>query len=101
MSRRDGTRVARWVTDRVREVAPPGLGRWPRAWELVEAPSAEFLDALAAWEETGAPEDKAAASQAASDVVAAWREAARQWEAAGRPDGPATGAVAVIQRRSP
>jgi hypothetical protein len=66
MSRRDGTRVARWVTDRVREVAPPGLGRWPRAWELVEAPSAEFLDALAAWEETGAPEDKAAASQAAS-----------------------------------
>jgi hypothetical protein len=88
MSSRDGTPVARWVTERVREVASPGLGRWPRAWEIVEKPSREFLDALAAWEETGAPEDKAAASQAGAAVVAAWREAAREWKAAGRPTAP-------------
>jgi hypothetical protein len=83
--RRDGTRVARWVTERVAEIAPAGLGRWAPAWELVEGPSLDFLDALGTWEETGAPEDMEEARRTAAGVVAAWREAARRWEEAGRP----------------
>lgn len=90
MSRRDGAAVARWVAERVREVAPPGIGRWGPAWDRVEGPSVAFLDALARWEETGSTEDREAARLAAGDVVAAWREAAREWEAAGRPAEPWT-----------
>lgn len=84
MSRRDGAAVARWVAERVQEVAPPGLGRWAPAWDLVEPPSMEFLDALARWEESGTVEDREAARAAAGDVVKAWREAAQLWEATGR-----------------
>jgi len=79
--RRDGAVVARWLAERVREVAPPGLGRWGPAWELVEEPSTRFLDALSAWEASGAEADKERVRLAAGGVVAAWREAARQYEA--------------------
>lgn len=85
MKRRDGTRVARWVGERVRQVAPAGLGYWRPAWELVEGPSRRFLDALARWEATGSERDRQAVKVAGGEVVAAWTEAARQWEAAGRP----------------
>lgn len=88
MSRRDGAAVARWVTDRVQEVAPRGLGRWRPAWDVVAFPSLAFLDALARWEESGSEEDREAARKAAGAVVAAWREAAREWEAAGHPAEP-------------
>jgi len=90
MSRRSGRAAARWVAERVGQIAPPGLGHWPPAWELVEAPSEAFLDALAAWERTGTDDAREAARQAGGAVVAAWREAARQWEAAGRPTVDAT-----------
>jgi hypothetical protein len=85
-----GRRVAAWVAERVRDVAPPGLGRWGPAWNIVEDPSRTFLDALARWEATGAAEDQEATRAAAGAVVAAWREAAQQWEAAGRPVVPWT-----------
>lgn len=88
MSKRDGRPVARWVTDRVREVAPPGLGNWAPAWEIVEGPSREFLDVLVRWEATGSEEDREAVKAAGGEVVAAWRQAARQWEAIGRPSEP-------------
>lgn len=88
MSKRDGAPVARWVADRVREVAPAGLGHWAPAWDIVEAPSRRFLDVLDRWEGTGSEADKAATKEAAAAVVQAWREAARTWEAAGRPTEP-------------
>jgi hypothetical protein len=85
------TVVARRLAGRVHAVAPAGLGAWGPAWELVEDPSAEFLDALHRWETAEDPSDTAEgalkdAVRAAGDkVVAAWQEAARRWEAAGRP----------------
>lgn len=78
-------RVCRWVTDRVRDVAPAGVGRWGPAWDLLAAPPNDFLDALAAWEATGAIEDREVCRLAGAAVVSAWREAAREWEDAGRP----------------
>jgi hypothetical protein len=85
MSRRSGRAAARWVAERVGQIAPPGLGHWPGAWELVEGPANEFLDALARWEDSGTDEDMEAARRAGGGVVAAWRAAAGRWEAAGRP----------------
>jgi hypothetical protein len=77
--------ICRRVSDAVARVAPPDLGYWDPAWALVEAPSQAFLDALATWVETGAVEDQRAVQEAGNDVVRAWKEAAQQWEIAGRP----------------
>jgi len=85
LSRRDGTAVARWVSERVAAVCPPGLGHWDPAWNLVEAPSNAFLDALKDWERTGSDADKRRAQETGASVIAAWRAAASEWERAGRP----------------
>ena len=78
-------RICRRLADAVSRDAPAGLGAWDGAWALVEEPSNRFLDALDRWERTGAEEDQYAVQEAADAVAAAWAEAARQWEAAGRP----------------
>jgi hypothetical protein len=83
--------IARRVADRVGMVAPPGLGRWEPAWSIVEFPSLAFLDALHQWEVASDPspvEEKTLRSEvrrAATDLVAAWADAAVAWEAAGKP----------------
>jgi hypothetical protein len=90
------TVVCRRLAKRVHAVAPTGLGTWGPAWEIVEDPSAEFLDALHRWETAVDPSDTAeealkdAVRSAGNKVVAAWAEAARRWEAAGRPVVPWT-----------
>ena len=81
-----GRVVCRRLSERIARVAPPGLGRWGPAWDIVEAPSRAFLAALSRWEETGTADAAAAVRTAAERVVATWAEAARQWEAAGRPE---------------
>jgi hypothetical protein len=75
-----GDRIARWVSERVHEATPAGLGRWEPAWEIVEAPSNAFLDALKAWEQSGALEDQRRVQEAGRAVVEAWRDAGAQWE---------------------
>jgi hypothetical protein len=88
-------RIARWLAEQVRQVAPPGLGYWPDAWQLVDAPSGAFLDALADWQASGSAADQQRAQTTAAAVLAAWRAAAEQWAAAGRPLGrDAAGAAA-------
>lgn len=86
--------VARRLADAVRQVAPSGLGHWGPAWKLVDPPSRAFLDALDAWEASTDPDAegqlRAEVDRTAGGVLAAWREAARRWEAAGRP---------VVERR--
>ncbi len=83
--------VARRLARRVARVAPPGLGRWQRAWELVGPPSERFVDLLVEWEHAD-PADgqdevrKQMIRAAADDVVQAWAAAARLWEDAGRPE---------------
>jgi hypothetical protein len=91
LSRAERARImAGRLSEAVRRAVPPGIGHWPPAWEVVEAPSAAFLDALRAWEAAGdgAPNERElreAIDHAARRALAAWREAARRWEAAGRP----------------
>lgn len=87
MSRRNGAAVARWVAEQVHEVAPPGLGKWPPAWDIVELPSLDYLEALGRWVVTGSVADRQAARIAASAVITAWGEAARRWETGGRHEG--------------
>lgn len=82
--------IAAEIAGRIRAVAPVGLGHWPYAWELVASPTDALLDAVHAWEAAGDGADReealrAAVNAAAARAVAAWREAARRWEAAGRP----------------
>lgn len=77
--------ICQRVSEGVAAVAPRQIGRWTPAWELVEAPSAAFLEALGSWVETGSMEDQRAVQRTAEAVRNAWREAVRQWEAAGRP----------------
>jgi hypothetical protein len=77
--------IARRVSDRIADVAPPGLGHWPDAWELVAAPSRAFLDALECWERTGTKAAEVEVTRLARQVVEAWSEAAREWTLAGCP----------------
>lgn len=82
----DGSRtLCRRLNDRIREVAPEGLGRWPAAWELVEDPSDVFLDRLREWKRSDTPATRARLNEAATALVDAWKRAAQKWEAAGRP----------------
>ena len=64
----------------VAAIAPPGIGGWPAAWDIVDAPSAELMVALTAWEATGRDEDRARVREWYNRVLAAWQEAARQYE---------------------
>jgi hypothetical protein len=82
--------MAARLSEAIRRAVPPGLGRWPGAWEIVADPSEAFIDALDAWERAGdgAPNERelaAAIEDAARATLRAWKEAARRWEEAGRP----------------
>lgn len=77
--------IAERVAARVREVAPPGLGRWDLTWNLVAAPSDVFMDALAVWQEADTPATRSELATASTALVTAWSEASRHWERAGRP----------------
>jgi hypothetical protein len=74
--------------------APPGLGTWEPAWEIVERPSAEFLDRLSEWVKNGHADTLDAIRKAYREVVEAWATARDAWEAAGRPRR-CTGSVAA------
>ncbi len=78
MTRREKARiVATRVADRIREVAPTGLGQFDLAWELVAAPSDVFLDALAEWETEDSPTTRSKLEAASTALISAWAEAAR------------------------
>ncbi|HSW29670.1 MAG TPA: hypothetical protein VLH75_09350 [Longimicrobiales bacterium] len=87
-------RILDAVVERVREVSPAGLGHWTPAWELVHRPGDRFLDALKLWQEEDSPGTRGALQGAAEAFVGAWQEAARRWEAEGRPSRPEEEAVA-------
>ena len=73
-------RLCRRLAADIAAVAPEGLGSWPPAWELVEAPSGRFLDRLHEWVETGDDELGDVLRYAYVDVVAAWKTAADRWQ---------------------
>lgn len=104
--RRAGARlVARRVAARVTAAVPRGLGRWGPAWSLVEAPSRAFLDALDKWEHADDPSDteeealRDAVREAGARVIAAWKDAAEAWDAAGRPVEPWTSSAEDLAGR--
>lgn len=76
--------ICRRLTEDVASIAPKGIGRWDRAWEIVDQPSADFMAALSAWESDPTSEP---AKQGVRDtygaVLDAWREAAAAWEREG------------------
>ena len=86
MRRREKARiVAERVAERIREVAPSGLGRWGPVLSLVVTPSDVYMDALAEWEAEDSAITRVALEMASTALIDAWAEAARQWTAAGRP----------------
>ena len=92
MRRREKARiVAERVAERIREVAPSGLGRWGPVLGLVVRPSDFYMDALAEWETEDSPFTRSTLEAASTHLIDAWAEAARQWTMAGRPtlDDPA------------
>lgn len=96
-----GRLICQRVTRRIAEVAPPGLGLWAPAWEIVATPSDYFLDRLKEWESRDAAQTRTALEGAVNELVRAWRTAAEAWDAAGRPrssTGSARPAVAAGAR---
>ena len=72
----------------IREVVPVGLGHWGPVWTFVADPSDRFMDALKEWEAEESPSTRSKLQGAIADLVKAWKEGVRQWEAAGSPPLP-------------
>ena len=86
MTRHEKARiVADRVAARIREVSPEGLGRWDPAWDHIGTPSDVFMDALKEWEKADSTDNRSKLEVASADLIEAWAEAARQWEAMGGP----------------
>jgi hypothetical protein len=85
MTTEQGRVVLERVLHRVREVAPTGLGHWSTAWDRIAEPGDRFLDTLRAWEANDTPDTREALQAAADSFVRAWKDAAIEWDARGRP----------------
>lgn len=75
--------LCRRLTADVRAVAPPGLGRWDRAWQLVAGATDAFLDELHAWEHDGSRARVERIQHLYDEVVAGWGMAASEYMATG------------------
>ncbi len=75
-----GNRLCRLISERVSDIASPGLGLWDSAWRIVEDPSTHFFDALREWEETGTKESREALEQATYGLVKAWKQAEEDFQ---------------------
>ena len=74
--RQEKGRLLCWkLAEAVANIAPRGISRWDRAWQIVDGPGAEYMVALISWETN--PSDAAAlqVSDAYDAVIAAWRVA--------------------------
>lgn len=77
MSRDWTMMVTRRLVTTIGEDAPAGIGRWPRAWEVVEAPSVAFLDEIEKVERGEGSRE--AVVRAGVELREAWQEAAREY----------------------
>ena len=68
------------LVEHVGRMAPEGIGRWNRSWEIVDGPSAEFMALLTAWEIDPSDMTMGRVSAAYDLVLAAWEEAGRAFE---------------------
>jgi hypothetical protein len=80
------TEAARQVCENmareVQQIAPPGLGLWEPAWEIVADADAEFMIALFAWEDSPSEKLEAQVRYWGDEVMARWHEAAKRFEEA-------------------
>ena len=60
-------------------IAPEGIGHWDRAWEIVDGSSANFMNALSAWEIEPSDLAMQRVSDAYDDVLDAWRQVAAEY----------------------
>ena len=78
-----GTLLSRKLAEAVAIIAPRGIGRWDRCWEVVDAPGGEFMTALSSWERDPSDVTMQRVSDAYDAVMAAWRIAVSEYVAEG------------------
>lgn len=75
-----GRRMCERLNNAIHASTPEGLGAWPEAWRIAGPASADFMELLTRWEDTGdkslLPEIRASYD----DVLTAWKDAAARWE---------------------
>ncbi len=76
-----GTLICGRLTEAVNRMAVEGMGRWERTWEIVDPPTAEFWDALSAWEAD--PNDRTAdrVRSTYQIVLKMWQQAVTEYAA--------------------
>lgn len=72
--------LLRGLSAAVHSIALEGMGTWDRTWTIVDAPSAEFLIALSAFESDPCPKSRARVDATTGRLIEAWRDAAAQFE---------------------
>ena len=77
-----GRRICENMAREVEQIAPPGIGRWEPAWEIVASASAEFMIALFAWEDSPSDKSEALVRYWGDEVMARWHEAVKKFEEA-------------------
>jgi hypothetical protein len=75
-----GRKMCERLAAAVSAIAPAGIGAWPQAWEVVGPASADFMELLTRWEDTGKKALLPRIRTAYDDVLAAWKRAAEQYE---------------------
>ena len=82
--RQEKGRLLSWkLAEAVAIIAPRGIGRWDRCWEVVDAPGGEFMTALSSWERDPSDVTMQRVSDAYDAVMAAWRIAVSEYVAEG------------------
>lgn len=69
------------LSEAVAHIAPKGIGHWDRCWQVVDAPSAEFMTALSAWEADPSDVTMQRVSDAYDVVLESWRTAVAEFTA--------------------
>lgn len=67
------------LSEAVAHIVPEGIGRWDRAWDIVDGSSATFMAALSAWEIDPSDATMQQVSEAYDLVLEAWRFAAAEF----------------------
>lgn len=78
--RERGTEICRRLCRDVASIAPQGIGRWERAWQITAPADADFMLALTAWEADPTNDvARQAVRDAYSRVLRAWRLATAEY----------------------
>lgn len=67
------------VSERIREFAPEGLGKWDMTWVLTNKSSNDLMSAIYDYMGDDTPETRQRVTDAANAHVEAWRNAAHEY----------------------